>query len=179
MNVLRLVKKAKRGNKEALLQLIMDQRDDYYRLAYTYMGNQHDAMDAIEEMIVRLYENIHQLQKDTSFYSWSKTILVNSCRTLLRKRNKVVLMDELDHALVKEQHNDGNPFLQREQQIDIYQILSTLNEQQAEAIKLKYLRDLDYQSIAEITNVSVGTVKSRIFQGMKKLQSQFGGFQND
>lgn len=88
-------------------------------------------------------------------------------------------MDELDHALVKEQHNDGNPFLQREQQIDIYQILSTLNEQQAEAIKLKYLRDLDYQSIAEITNVSVGTVKSRIFQGMKKLQSQFGGFQND
>lgn len=84
MEVIRLVKKAKRGNKEALLQLIMNQKDDYFKLAYTYMGNQHDAMDAMEDMIVRLYENIHQLKKENSFYSWSKTILVNSCKSLLK-----------------------------------------------------------------------------------------------
>lgn len=71
------------------------------------------------------------------------------------------------------------PFENSEQQIDIQQLLSNLNEQQAEAIKLKYFRDLDYQTISELTNVSVGTVKSRIFQGLKKLKNQFGGKDND
>ena len=52
MYVVRLVKKAKKGNKEALLQLIMAEKDAYYKLAFTYMGNTHDAMDAMEEMIV-------------------------------------------------------------------------------------------------------------------------------
>lgn len=60
MKVIRLVKKAKKGHKEALLELIMAQQDDYYRLALSYMGNPHDAMDAMEEMIVILYEKMGQ-----------------------------------------------------------------------------------------------------------------------
>jgi RNA polymerase sigma-70 factor (ECF subfamily) len=176
MDVTRLVKKAKKGNKEALLQLIMNQKDDYYKLAFTYLGNQHDAMDAMEEMIVRLYENIHQLKKEDSFYSWSKTILVNSCKSLLKKRKKLVLVDEWEeHPEINRKPSIGNPFENSEQQIDIQQLLLVLNEQQAEAIKLKYFLDLDYQTIAELTNVPVGTVKSRIFQGLKKLKNQFGG----
>ncbi|MEM5598869.1 sigma factor [Niallia circulans] len=63
-----------------MLQLVMQQKDDYYRLAYSYMGNSHDAMDAMEEMIIILYEKIAQLEKIESFYSWSKTILVNICK---------------------------------------------------------------------------------------------------
>jgi RNA polymerase sigma factor (sigma-70 family) len=180
MDVNRLVKKAKRGNKEALLQLIMDQKDDYYKLAYTYMGNQHDAMDALEDMIVRLYENIHQLKKESSFNSWSKTILVNSCKSLLKKRKKLVLVDEWEeHPAINRNASKVNHLENSEQQIDIQQLLLVLNEQQAEAIKLKYFLDLDYQTISEVTNVPVGTVKSRIFQGLKKLKNQFGGKDND
>src|SRR5690606_18617765 len=173
MGVSRLVKKAKKGNKEALLKLIMDQKDDYYRLAYTYMGNEHDAMDAMEDMIVRLYENIHQLRGDNAFYSWSKTILVNSCKLLLKQRKKVVLVEDWD-VQIKDDHVH-EPSIISDQQLDIQQLLTTINEHQAEAIKLKYFHDLDYQSISEITNTPVGTVKSRIFEGLKKLRSRYGG----
>lgn len=83
MDVARWVKKAKKGNKEALLHLIMSEKDVYYRLAFSYMGNAHDAMDAMDEMIVTLYEKIGQLKKEEAFYSWSKTILVNGCKRLL------------------------------------------------------------------------------------------------
>lgn len=89
MRVSRLVKQAKRGNKEALLQLILADQDAYYRLAYSYMGNEHDAMDAMEDMIVTLYEKLDQLQKNEAFYSWSKTILVNRCKTLLPKKGTI------------------------------------------------------------------------------------------
>ncbi|MNJ55815.1 sigma-70 family RNA polymerase sigma factor [Paenibacillus bouchesdurhonensis] len=177
MNAVRYVKKAKRGNKDALLQLILAEKDSYYRLALTYMGNSHDAMDAMEEMIVKLYENIGQLNKEEAFYSWSKTILANCCKALLRKRDKLVLIDDVsrDGDLAADYDPQfGDPYRRSDQQIDIQKLLLHLNEQQQEAIQLKYWHDFDYQTIAEITNVPIGTVKSRIFQGLKKLRELYG-----
>ncbi|MFE8699682.1 RNA polymerase sigma factor [Cytobacillus sp. FJAT-54145] len=178
MDVTKLVKKAKKGNKEALLQLIIHQKDDYYRLAYTYLGNQHDAMDAMENMIVKLYENIHQLKKESSFYSWSKTILVNDCKELIKKKEKVVLVEEWnDH--INHESLETNPILHSDDKFTIQWLLNQLNEQQAEAIRLKYILDFDYQSISELTQVPVGTVKSRIFEGLKKLKDLKGGSSNE
>lgn len=182
MDVDRLVRKAKKGNKESLLQLIMSEKDDYYRLAFTYMGNTHDAMDAMEEMIVRLYEKIHQLEKEEAFYSWSKTILVNCCKSLLQKRNKLVLSDDWSNATGEKEMGDvvvPDPYVRSDQQMDIQELLLLVNQHQREAIQLKYLHDLDYQSIADITNVSLGTVKSRIFQGLKKLREHYRGDVNE
>lgn len=164
-----LVKKAKRGDKEALLTLIMNKKNDYYRLAFTYVRNEHDAMDALEDMIVILYEKIPSLKKEDAFYSWSKTILINSCNNILRKRKKMVVVEE-----ISEGHTD-NVYIQKEQQLDIHQMLGALNKDQAEAIRLKYLYDMDYESISHLTNVSISTVKSRVFQGLKKLKLQIGG----
>ncbi|AZK48473.1 sigma-70 family RNA polymerase sigma factor [Paenibacillus lentus] len=182
MNAVRYVKKAKRGNKEALLQLILAEKDQYYRLALTYMGNSHDAMDAMEEMIVRLYENISQLNKEEAFYSWSKTILVNCCKAMLRKKAQLMLMEDVsmhDELIAGQDSPPSDPYRHSDQQIDIQKLLLHLNEQQQEAIQLKYWHDLDYQTIAEITNVPIGTVKSRIFQGLKKLRELYGGEMNE
>uniref|UniRef100_UPI00388F4C7C RNA polymerase sigma factor n=1 Tax=Radiobacillus sp. PE A8.2 TaxID=3380349 RepID=UPI00388F4C7C len=66
-------------------------------------------------------------------------------------------------------------FVISEQQIDLNQLLAKLNKQQAETIRLRYFHDLDYQTIAEVTNVSLGTVKSRIHQGLNKLNELYGG----
>ncbi|HHY73115.1 MAG TPA: sigma-70 family RNA polymerase sigma factor [Bacillus bacterium] len=181
MNIVKLVKKAKKGSKEALLQLIMAEKDAYYRLAFTYMGNSHDAMDAMEEMIVTLYEKIDQLKKEEAFYSWSKTILVNHCKSLLRKQKKLVFLDDLDSTNERDIEHavDTDPHTSSDQQMDIQQLLFHLNEHQKEAIQLKYFHDLDYQTIAVITNVSIGTVKSRIFQGLKKLREHYRGDGNE
>lgn len=172
-----LVKQAKQGNKEALLQLIMAEQDSFYRLAYSYMSNPHDAMDAMEDMIVRVYENIGQLKKAEAFYSWSKTILINSCKSLLNKRNKLVLMGDWTADSVQEQGRGltGDVYHSTEEQMDIQQLLLGINGDQREAIQLKYLHDLDYRTIAQITGASVGTVKSRIFNGLRKLREQLGG----
>lgn len=172
MRVVRLVKKAKKGSKEALLQLVAEQQDEYYRLALTYMGNTHDAMDALEEMIVSLYLSIHQLKKEESFYSWSKTILVNRCKQMLRKRNRIVLMEDPQESFNQVAQDS---FEQREQRIDLQGMLALVNTEQREAIELKYFHDLDYQTIADMTQVSIGTAKSRVFQGLKKMREKFGG----
>ncbi|WP_090911253.1 sigma-70 family RNA polymerase sigma factor [Paenibacillus sp. cl141a] len=174
MRVSRLVKQAKRGNKEALLQLIIADQDAYYRLAYSYMGNEHDAMDAMEDMIVTLYEKLDQLQKSEAFYSWSKTILVNRCKTLLRKKERFLpLGDDQETALMT--FTDDNPYRCVESEMDLQVLLSHLNPRQREAIELRYVHDLPYQTIADMTGAPIGTIKSRISQGILKLKVMIGG----
>ena len=80
------VKRAKDGDKDALLNLIMDRKSEFYKLAFIYKMNREDAMDAMEDMIVILYQKIKSLKNNEFFYSWGKTILVNCCKNILRKR---------------------------------------------------------------------------------------------
>ena len=68
---LMLVKSAKDRDKEALVNLIMERKNEFYKLAYVYTENKEDAM---ENMIVILYQQIRKLKNDEVFYSWSKNL---------------------------------------------------------------------------------------------------------
>ncbi len=164
-----IIKRAKKGDKEALVHLIMSQKAEYYKLAYAYTGNKDDALDALEDMIVILYDKISSLKKDESFYSWSKTILANCCKKILKNKKKIIFMDTLTEQVYEESYGV------KEQRIDIQNYLQHLNSDQQEVIKLKYFLDFDYKTIAEITKVSEGTAKSRVFNGLRKLKEIIGG----
>lgn len=166
MAIKKLVKHAKKGNKSAIVSLITAEKDTYYRLAFSYLKNEHDAMDAIASMTIIIYEKIHQLKKPASFYAWSYTILVNLCKKMLNERKKVVpmegyldsLLDEKNHFQAADELNEIDYFLQK------------INADQREVIILHYLHDFDLQMIAQIMNVPVGTVKSRMYYGMKHMR---------
>ena len=168
-----LIKKAKKGDKEALLRLIMDKQADYYKLAYVYLRNKEDALDALQDMIIALYQNISKLKKEESFYSWSKTILVNCCKHKLRSQNKTAwLITSLEQAT--DATVDGL-YAESEDKIVLEKHLSGLSEIHQEVIRLKFFLDMDYQTIADILQIPVGTVKSRLNLGLKKLKDSFGG----
>ncbi len=161
-----LVKKTKSGDKNSLVQLILAKKQDYYKIAYVYMKNSEDAM---EDMIVVLYKNIHKLRKDSSFDSWSKTILVNCCRNSLRKKNKIIIVENLK----EEAYEEG--YANKEDGIILEEHLSKLPEKHREVIKLRYYLDMDYQTISEVLKVPVGTVKSRISNGFDLSSTSLKG----
>ena len=167
-----LVKRARKGDKDALLQLIMKRQDDYYRIAWSYTKNKDDALDAMEDMIVQLYENIHTLKKLDAFSSWSKKILINCCHALYRKRKEAIYVEQEYLEAVPDMKQS---FEQKDAQLDIEQLLASISSAQAEVIRLRFIHDLDLETIAEIEGVSIGTVKSRIFYGLKKLNRIYRG----
>lgn len=169
MDAADLARKAKAGDKEALIQLVMDRKDEYYRLAYTFTGNREDSLDALQDMIVALFGNIRKLRDADSFYSWSKTILVNRCRSMLRKSGHIIPFDDRK----EETYNEN--YAVREERQDIMACMGKLNSEQQEAIKLRYFMDMEYETIARVAGVPVGTVKSRIYNGLAKLRQVFGG----
>lgn len=169
MDIKLLVKQSKKGDKEALLRLVMAQKDAYYKLAYVYMKNEEDSLDAIQDMILILYENISKLRKEDSFYSWSKTILVNSCKNKLKNMKKLISIDE-----VKEQSVD-NIYDNYERKIVLEKHISKLSDKHQEVIKLRYFLDMDYKIISEILKIPLGTVKSRLATGIRQLKDSLGG----
>ncbi len=164
-----IVKRAKAGDKEALIELIMSQKQDYYRLAYIYMKNHDDTLDVMEDMILKVYENIKRLKDENVFDSWSKTILVNCCKNNLRRKSRVTLFRNIPEGSHDEDH-----FKVKDEQLYIEKHLEKLNQKYQEVLKLRYYLDLDYQSIAGILKIPLGTVKSRIHTGLLKLKQSMG-----
>lgn len=169
MDIEKLVVEAKKGDKEAILTLVMGQQQEYYRLALVYMKNREDALDALENMIVILYEKISGLKKNEAFYSWSKTIMVNCCKELLRKR-KPDLPLEAAYDIVA---HAG--YQQKDEQIMLDSLMAQLSSKHREALQLKFFLDMDYQSIADLLKIPVGTVKSRVSVGLRQLRESLEG----
>ncbi|WP_373887469.1 RNA polymerase sigma factor [Desulfosporosinus nitroreducens] len=163
-----MIKRAKMGDKEVIIELIMRQKQDYYRLAYTFMKNQDDALDVMEDMILKVYENIKKLNDNNAFYSWSKAILVNCCKNNLRRKNRIILISNIQEG----PHEDV--FQVKDEQLDIEKHMKKLNQKHLEVLKLRYYLDMDYESIAAILKIPLGTVKSRIHTGLLKLKQSMG-----
>lgn len=168
------VKRAKSGDKEALLELILEEKDNYYKLAFVYMRNEEDSLDVIQDMIIILYKEINKLKNLDSFYSWSKTILVNLCKKELKLKKK---NEDFMGNLKIEYKNSENKeeLLEAEDKIYLSKLIEKLNEKQKEIIKLRYYLDYSYEEISIILDIPLGTVKSRINKGLNKIKKDFGG----
>lgn len=75
--------------KEELADLIFENKESMYRLAYTIVENDADAQDAVGDAIVKAFGNIQRLRKKTSAKSWLMQILVNSAHDIVRKKKQV------------------------------------------------------------------------------------------
>lgn len=168
MDIISLVEKAKKQDKEALTQLVLKEKDNYYRLAFSFMKNQHDSMDMVSEMILILYDNIKNLKDNEKFYSWSKTILVNLCKKALKDRNKIIDLDS-----VKDSSTSLDDTMEEEMDIDLY--IDKLSKKHKEVIRLRYFLDMDYATISEVLKIPIGTVKSRINKGLSDLREMVRG----
>ena len=165
---IQLIKRAKLGDKEALIELIMREKQDYYRLAYIFMKDNDDALDVMEDMILKVYENLKKLKDDNAFYSWSKSILVNCCRNNLKRRKRVILMRNIPEGSYED------IFHITDEQLYIEKHWGSLNQKYQEVLKLRYYLDMDFASIAAILKIPLGTVKSRIHAGLQKLKQSMG-----
>ncbi|MFZ7132309.1 MAG: RNA polymerase sigma factor [Eubacteriales bacterium] len=169
MDIKHLIKQAKTKNKDALIELIMAKKDEYYKLAFVYVRNKEDALDTLQDMILLIFEKIHTLKKEEAFYSWSKTILVNCCRNHLRKNKKIITMNEIPEMMSQ----DNNEKI--EDTLFVESHLSKLSVKYQEIIRLRFYLDLDYTNISQLLNIPIGTVKSRLNTALTKLKRSMGG----
>ena len=156
-----LVKKAKKGDKEAFSELIRDIRVDLYKISKGFFKNEEDVKDVISETILTAYEKISTLENDKLFKTWIIRILINKCNDSLKKNSKIIF---LNNEISEVTHED-NPI----EYYDLYNAIKLLNENIQNIVILYYFNDLSISEISKITNIKEGTIKSRLARGREKL----------
>lgn len=146
---------------ERFMELYQGVYKDLYRLAYYYLGNAHDAEDAVQETALKAYENFRKLKKQEAFRPWMFKILVNVCKKYLRKKyepEQSVDAVELSYE----------PELASQAQMT--ELLGRLSEEERLIITLSVFGGYKGEEIARILGKNHSTVRSKFRRALKKLE---------
>lgn len=154
-------KQAIQGNPQAILTLLEQDEDILYSIAYTYMKNEQDALDAMQELTYKALKKMHTVKEAKYARTWLVRVLINSCQDLLKKR--------IQSIAIEDTHLSEAPHYS-----DIQRLLETLTLTEQQLVYAKYFQQLKNHEIAQLQNIPEGTVKSRLHFVLKKLRKIAG-----
>ncbi|MBK5248898.1 MAG: RNA polymerase sigma factor SigE [Actinomycetales bacterium] len=155
-------------------QIVRDNTDRVYRLAYRLTGNQADAEDLTQEVFVRVFRSLTSYQPGT-FEGWLHRITTNLFLDQAR-RKKRIRFDSLGPAVERLPAigDGGSPERRYEHDnldLDIQAALDALKPQYRAAVVLCDIEGLSYEEIGATLGISMGTVRSRIHRGRAQLRT--------
>ena len=167
---LELARRSQAGDTEAFGELVTKYRAKIFTMVYRMVCNENDAWDLAQEGFLKAWRSIQQFQGRSSFYTWLYSLTVNLTIDSLRRKGRRVEV-ELDDSIPSSLPSPRANYHRNEIRQHINAALAQLSPEHRAVIVLKEIEDLQYQEIAKILNLSIGTVMSRLFYGRKQLQS--------
>lgn len=158
-----LVKRAKKGDDTAFYDLMQQHKVQLYRMALSYLKNENDAVEAVQEVTYRAYRSIKKLKQPAYFSTWLIRILLNYCHDEVKQRKRFVITDELSHYIGHT--NESYSF-------EMLDVLNRMDERYREVIVLKYFHDLKIKEISEVLQRPEGTVKTWLHKGLQLMREQ-------
>jgi len=152
--------------------------DTAYRVALRLAGDEAQAEDLVQETMLKAYRSWHQYRPGTNVRAWLLTILRHTFINEYRKRRKIVAeldVSEIEAWTVFPAVQDVDPegrFFDSIVDEEVLRAIDALPDEFRETLTLSDVEGLTYAEIAEITEVPVGTVKSRLFRARQALQRQ-------
>ncbi|MES1047646.1 sigma-70 family RNA polymerase sigma factor [Heyndrickxia oleronia] len=156
------IKKAKKGDEKAFQQLIQEEKNKLFRIAYLYVKNENDALDIVQETVYKAFISIKQLKEPNYFSTWLTRILINCALDFIRKNKNIIPFAE-----VEDTSEERQPI---EEKLDLVEAIRKLENPYKTVIILRYYKDLTIKQIADLLNCPEGTVKTNIHRAISKLK---------
>jgi len=134
----------------------------YYRLAYSYVKNEADALDIVQESAYKAIKHCESINGKGEISTWIYRIVVNASLDYLRtiKKHGTAQMPEWEKGAEEQGYAEK----------DIMETLSMLEEKDRSILILRYFEDFSLEQIARITEENLSTVKSRLYRALNKLR---------
>lgn len=154
---------------EEIVEYILANQNKLYRLAYSSVQNEQDAMDVVQNTICKALENAAGLRNINAVKTWIYRILMNESMTFLRKNRKELLLEE---PLDEEMCVCDPEYADQE---DLYERIQGLPTVVQNIIRLRFYEELSLQEIAEALELNLNTVKAKLYRGLKALRVEMEG----
>ncbi|MEM9081141.1 MAG: sigma-70 family RNA polymerase sigma factor [Verrucomicrobiota bacterium] len=178
-----LVKKSQQGDYRAFEDLVNRHRGRVYAMIQNMVKNEADAWDLSQEAFVKVWKALPKFEARAKFTTWLYRIVHNVVYDWMRKR-KLESAGEFDDQVLREgqiaagarttPNREARPdeaLRNEELRGRIEEAMARLSPEHREVVLLREVQGLDYKEIADVMEISMGTVMSRLFYARKKLQS--------
>ena len=167
-----LIRRAQQGDNVAFEELLLLHQKKVYNLCLRMSANPDDALDLSQEAFLRAWRSLGQYQFEASFSTWLFRLTSNICIDFLRRkkrRQETSLTESYDDSdegaelsVPDAQPGPEQQAMTNETKIELARAMEQLSPEHREILQLRVIEDLQYEQIADILGVRVGTVKSRL-----------------
>lgn len=165
-----LIAEAAAGNMGAFAQLVSTHRLNVLRLAYGMVHSADEAEDIAQEVFIKVWNHLPNYRAQGSFQSWLYRITVNTALDLLRRRQEEAPLEDHSDALGQETPEEA--LLRQDQQAQVQQAIAELPPGARAVLILREYEQLSYKEIAEILQIPLGTVMSRLNYARQALKKK-------
>ena len=169
---LALVAKARAGDQPALHVLVERHTPRVNRIASQLMGNVEDARDAAQESLVKLCTRLRQFRGEAQFTTWLHRLTTNTCRDL-QERTRLRVTEPLpeEDFVAGDESDPASASILGDVRRDLVRGLGSLSHDQRSAVVLRDVMGFSYEDVARAASMPVGTAKSYVHRGRKRLRS--------
>ena len=141
-------------------QILLENYNRYYRLAFSYVHNEADAADIVQNGAYKAILNSDTLKQEEYAATWIYRIMLNEIFRFLKKEMPVPLDEMPVEAGCEDTYEN----------VDLKRALDAMDKEDKAVIELRYFEDMKFEDIARVLDENVNTVKSRLYRGLKKLR---------
>lgn len=149
---------------DRIVAYIVENQEKFYRLAYSYVRNQEDALDIVQNAVCKALEHYETLKNEDAVRTWFYRIVVNESMAFLKKNRREIPTEDGVAAEI--------PYYEAgyEAEGDIYEEINRMELDVQNIMKLRFYEELSLKEIAEITRMNLNTVKAKLYRGLKLLK---------
>jgi RNA polymerase sigma-70 factor (ECF subfamily) len=175
-----LITRFRNGDQSAFEEIVLESQDRIYNLCRRMLGNAHDAEDAAQDVFLKAYQALARFEPGASLSTWLYRIAINTCIDYKRKpffESLFKRSDEGEEIMIDMPSGEPSPERlaeSKQMRQSLQKSLGKLSQKLRTAIILKEIEGLSYEEIAEVLDISMGTVKSRIARAREELIELLG-----
>ena len=173
----RLISECLAGNTAAFGELVTRYQDRLYNTVFRLVNQPEDARDAVQEAFLSAYQSLATFKGDSLFFTWLYRIAINTAISLKRKQRAALrLTSGLESGTVNEpvdpsdMTQPGRALEMAEDEKLIQQALNRLSAEHRTVLVLKDMEGRKYEDMAEILEVPIGTIRSRLHRARLELR---------
>ena len=175
----RLIAECLGGRRTAFEELVRRYQDRLYNTVYRLVDNAEDAQDVVQDAFLSAYQALDRFKGDSQFFTWLYRIAFNTAISMKRKQRVALRLgrgrDEHDSGTEPLDASDfsrpGHALERAEQERDVQSALNRLSPDHRLVLILKDMEELKYETIADMLELPIGTVRSRIHRARMELRT--------